>query len=83
MAGIPNPESLSVKTMTRISEELYCLESRAVRGELSNLQTFDELRRIRQDLEPHIAAPHDTPGKGTEQEEGTVPAALTGDQTLA
>jgi hypothetical protein len=69
----------AMKTLSQISEAVYWLETEVLRGWLTAAHVFEHLRKIRQDLEPHICTPaaHDTPG------EGTVPVGLTCDQPSA
>lgn len=71
MAGIPNPEPPVVKSLSQISEYLYSTETALLRDELTVYEAAREIFHARQALEDHIAAPHDTPGEGTEREEGT------------
>lgn len=72
-----------MKTLSQISEDLYSTETALLRDELTVYEAAREISHARQALEDHIVAPHDTPREGTEQEEGTVLAALTGDQPPA
>jgi hypothetical protein len=68
-----------VKTLSQISEAVYWLETEVLRGWLTPAHVSGHLRKIRQDLEPHICTPaaHDTLG------EGSVPVGLTCDQPSA
>ena len=60
-----------MKTLSQISEDLYQLERTLYSGTGAAICP-DDVRRIRRDLEPHIAGPHDTPGEGIVPPGGSV-----------